>query len=196
MSEQLYNIEKILERRKVNGRIEYKIKWEGYPMSQCTWEPFSNLETAKELVEEFDRLHPLPVPAKYKSEKKTKGNSLIGKKRNLSPVKNENNENIMQENVNVANLNNTQNPIKINEEDSKSDIKEVNDENKDGKTYIIDDNLKAVITVKQQSETLIAIVEKFDENGELVKVNIPTDELRRTNPWILLNFYEYKIKFT
>ena len=194
MSEQLYNIEKILERRKVNGRTEYKIKWEGYPMSQCTWEPFSNLETAKELVEEFDRLHPLPVPVKYKSEKKTKTNSLIGKKRNLSPLENGNNENIMQENV--VNLNNTQNPIKINEEDSKSDIKEVNDENKDGKTYIIDDNLKAVITVKQQSETLVAIVEKLDEKGELVKVNIPTDELRRTNPWILLNFYESKIKFT
>ena len=193
MSEQLYNIEKILERRKVNGRTEYKIKWEGYPMSQCTWEPFSNLETAKELVEEFDRLHPLPTQPK----KKTKANSLIGRKRNLSPLENGNNENIMQENV--VNLNNIQNPIKINDEDSKSDIKEVNevnDENKNGKTYIIDDNLKAVITVKQQGETLVAIVEKLDENGELVKVNIPTDELRRTNPWILLNFYESKIKFT
>ena len=100
----------------------------------------------------------------------------------------------MQENV--VNLNNIQNPIKINDEDSKSDINEVNDENKNGKTYIIDDNLKAVITVKQQGETLVAIVEKLDENGELVKVNIPTDELRRTNPWILLNFYESKIKFT
>ena len=153
MSEQLYNIEKILERRKVNGRTEYKIKWEGYPMSQCTWEPFSNLETAKELVEEFDRLHPLPTQPK----KKTKANSLIGRKRNLSPLENGNNENIMQENV--VNLNNIQNPIKINDEDSKSDIKEVNDENKNGKTYIIDDNLKAVITVKQQGETLVAIVE-------------------------------------
>ena len=193
MSEQLYNIEKIHKRRKVNGRTEYKIKWEGYPMSQCTWEPFSNLETAKELVEEFDRLHPLPTQPK----KKTKANSLIGRKRNLSPLENGNNENIMQENV--VNLNNIQNPIKINDEDSKSDIKEVNevnDENKNGKTYIIDDNLKAVITVKQQGETLVAIVEKLDENGELVKVNIPTDELRRTNPWILLNFYESKIKFT
>ena len=40
MSEgEFYNIEKILDRRKINGKFEYKIKWEGYPMSQSTWEP-------------------------------------------------------------------------------------------------------------------------------------------------------------
>ena len=37
MSEgEFYNIEKILDRRKINGKFEYKIKWEGYPMSQST----------------------------------------------------------------------------------------------------------------------------------------------------------------
>ena len=60
MSEgEFYNIEKILDRRKINGKFEYKIKWEGYPMSQSTWEPMKNLESAKELVEEYDRLHPI-----------------------------------------------------------------------------------------------------------------------------------------
>ena len=55
----IYFIERILDRRRVNDRLEYKIKWEGYPMSQSTWEPLSNLQTAKELVDEYDRLHPL-----------------------------------------------------------------------------------------------------------------------------------------
>ena len=55
----IYFIETILDRRRVNDRLEYKIKWEGYPMSQSTWEPLSNLQTAKELVDEYDRLHPI-----------------------------------------------------------------------------------------------------------------------------------------
>ena len=189
MEEQLYNIEKILERRRANGRIEYKIKWEGYPMSQCTWEPLKNLETAKDLVDEFERLHPLPSQQKSKNDAKKKGKTFIQKKRN-SPDKNENNENNIQENGPY--LNNIEEPIKIIEKDQKPDI----NENKSEKSYIIDDNLKTVVTVKQQNETLFAIVEKIDENGELIKVSIPTDELRRTNPWILLDFYESKIKFT
>ena len=89
-------------------------------------------------------------------------------------------------------MNNIEEPIKIIEKEQKPDI----NENKSEKSYIIDDNLKTVVTVKQQNETLFAIVEKIDENGELIKVSIPTDELRRTNPWILLDFYESKIKFT
>ena len=39
-------------------------------MSQSTWEPLENLKTAIELVEEYDKLHPLPPP------------DLIGKKTN------------------------------------------------------------------------------------------------------------------
>ena len=40
----LYPIEKILDKRKANNRIEYKIKWEGYPIKQSTWEPIENLQ--------------------------------------------------------------------------------------------------------------------------------------------------------
>ena len=58
------------------------------------------------------------------------------------------------------------------------------------------DELKSVITVKQQGQTLMAIVEKMDECGNINKVSIPTEELRKINPWILINFYESKIKFT
>ena len=56
----IYYVEKILDRRKVNDRLEYKIKWDGYPMNQSTWEPLENLRTAIELVEEYDNAHPFP----------------------------------------------------------------------------------------------------------------------------------------
>ena len=49
---------------------------------------------------------------------------------------------------------------------------------------------------KQQNQKLMAVVEKLNDDGIVEKVYIPTEELRRTNPWILLNFYESKIKFT
>ena len=43
---------------------------------------------------------------------------------------------------------------------------------------------------------MMALVDKIEKNEELVKEFISTEELRRRNPWILLDFYESKIKFT
>lgn len=42
----VYNVESILTRRKQNNRIEYLIKWEGYPVHEATWEPKTNLTDA------------------------------------------------------------------------------------------------------------------------------------------------------
>ena len=64
-------------------------------MSECTWELLKNLETAKELVEEYDRLNPFPKKNSVKQEKK-KDNTFINKKRNSDDIKR--NENIMQDN--------------------------------------------------------------------------------------------------
>lgn len=41
---QAYKVEKILGTRKKHGKIEYLIKWLGYPDSANSWEPESNLE--------------------------------------------------------------------------------------------------------------------------------------------------------
>ena len=180
-----YNIEKILDRRKTNGKFEYKIKWEGYPMSQSTWEPMKNLESAKELVEEYDRTHPITNQQKSsKSKHKKKETTFINKKR-----KEENDDKIQQIPQNEKLVEEVE---KKNNEDSKINT----NENEFEKTYTIDDSLKSVITVKQQNEKLIAVVDKLDPNGDVVKTFIPTEELRKSNPWILLNFYESKIKFT
>ena len=42
----------------------------------------------------------------------------------------------------------------------------------------------------------MTVVNKLNENGELIKDYILTNELRKSNSWILLDFYESKIKFT
>jgi hypothetical protein len=205
MSEgEFYNIEKIIGRRKNNGRLEYKIKWEGYPMNQSTWEPMKNLESAKELVEEYNRMFPLDAPTKSaKSEGKKKEDSFLNKKRkdkkeDIEEIpKEEIKEDIKEENdkKNQENSPNAKKPeegLKVNDDNSKQDINEKNNE----KSYIIDDSLKNVITVKQQNEHLMAVVNRLNENGEIIKDYILTTELRKSNPWILLDFYESKIKFT
>ena len=186
---EFYNIEKILDRRKVNGKFEYKIKWEGYPMNQSTWEPMKNLETAKELVEEYNRSHSFsnqPKSTKTKSAKKD--NIFIHKKKDREKevtVENEKNKEVSQNEK-------FENGANIIRDDLKLDI----NENGYEKKYTIDDSLKNVITVKQQNQKLMAVVEKMELNGDITKTYIPTEDLRKTNPWILLDFYESKIKFT
>jgi len=190
LQEEFYNIEKILGRRKHNGIIQYKIKWEGYPISQCTWEPMKNLETAKELVEEYDRTHPIGLdkkPGKSEQKKKDKNNNLLSQKRKLNK---DENENTIQENTPNEIIHDDE--AKNNENVSKQEINENLNEN----VHTIDDNLKNVITVKQEDNILKALVERIDDNGDIKRELISTEELRKTNPWILLDFYESKIKFT
>ena len=39
----LYEVEKILEKRKIKGNIFYKVKWLDYDDSHNSWEPEANL---------------------------------------------------------------------------------------------------------------------------------------------------------
>ena len=174
-----YNIEKILDRRRINNKFEYKIKWEGYPISQCTWEPMKNLENAKPLVEEYDKLHPINI-----DDDNPKKKEINNKKKKI-------NEGIAKENIDDQNNKNDTGIISEND-DENSKILIYENEN----SYIVDNTLKSVFTVKYQNEKLMAVVEKVGENGESFKTYIPTEELRKINPWILLQFYESKIKFT
>lgn len=193
--EDMYNIEKILDRRVMNGRIEYKIKWEGYPMSQCTWEPLKNLETVKELLTEFDNNHHLSnKSSKPTNEKQKKNNSLTGKKRRQTEDQTKTEEKQVEEEQNNNNENEVKNDIKVINIKNTPQNDEVVEEEKN--IYKIDDSIKQVITVKIQDQKLVALVEKSKENGEIDREYIPTEELRKINPWVLLNFYESKIKFT
>ena len=62
--------------------------------------------------------------------------------------------------------------------------------------YIVDNSLEKVSTVRKRDNKLMAVVKKKKSNGEYEEVEIETIKLRNENPWILLDFYESKIKFT
>ncbi len=49
-----YEVESILEKKRVGNKWKYRIKWVGYPLDQCTWEPEENLSNVQEMLEEFE----------------------------------------------------------------------------------------------------------------------------------------------
>ena len=54
--EEEWEVEKILNKRKVQGKDKYLVQWKGFTAEGDTWEGRENLENAQELVEEFERV--------------------------------------------------------------------------------------------------------------------------------------------
>ena len=188
----IYYIERILDKRKVNGKYEYKIKWEGYPLNQSTWEPLENLQTAMELVNEFDKVY----EQQNKNKNESKNNSYLKKKRLLK--KEVKKEEKGKEEIEQKEEKNENTPV---EEEKKSNNENNNgsinlEENEYIRKYIINDSLKSVTTVRKKENKLIAEVKKLKPNNEIEDIEIETSRLKTENPWILLDFYESKIKFT
>ena len=141
----LYEVEKIVDKRKRFGKNEYKVKWLGYKMSECTWEPLDHLLNVLDEVEKYE-----------KSIKKGK--------------------------INLEN-NKIEKKIKNTNEEEKANV------------YYIDNRYKNVITISSINQNLYGIVQ-FDNNGIIEEKKILTSDLKKLNPFILINFYESKIKFT
>ena len=52
-TDEVYEVESIIKSRKINGKVQYFVKWKGYPKSECTWEPETNLAGAQRILKEF-----------------------------------------------------------------------------------------------------------------------------------------------
>ena len=50
-----WEVEKILNKKKIRGVVKYLIWWKGFTAEGDTWERRENLENAEELIEEFER---------------------------------------------------------------------------------------------------------------------------------------------
>jgi hypothetical protein len=62
MSNREYTVEAILNSRKIKGRKQYLVKWEGYSHAENTWEPVANLANAKEAIKAFEQTHATTLP--------------------------------------------------------------------------------------------------------------------------------------
>ena len=55
--EEEYEVERIMNRRKIANTIdeyEYLVKWRNYPLSECSWQPLSNLHNCIDLVIQYN----------------------------------------------------------------------------------------------------------------------------------------------
>jgi len=51
-----WEIERILNKRKIGKGYQYLVKWKNFPVYEATWEPEKNLKgSAEELIKEFDQ---------------------------------------------------------------------------------------------------------------------------------------------
>jgi len=53
--EEEWEVENIMNKRKVRGRDKYLVQWKGYTAEEDTWKSRENLKNAMELVEEFKK---------------------------------------------------------------------------------------------------------------------------------------------
>ena len=54
--EDVYQVEKILKQRRLNGKHQFLIKWLGFPHSHNTWEPVSNIIDKRSITQFYKEL--------------------------------------------------------------------------------------------------------------------------------------------
>ena len=81
--DELYYVEDILDKKIHNKIVYYKVKWDGYPLEECTWEPINELYNVQYLIDDFEKLHKQILDAK--NAKRTK----IIKKAKIAAIKSE-----------------------------------------------------------------------------------------------------------
>ena len=53
-----HEVETILDSRMRRGKLQYLVKWEGYPREESSWEPEEHLQNSGESIEDFHRHFP------------------------------------------------------------------------------------------------------------------------------------------
>ena len=69
--EEEWEVERIESHRKQGKGYKYLIKWKGYPSSENSWEPKSNLANASDILREYHQLRKLPIIQNHQQRRNT-----------------------------------------------------------------------------------------------------------------------------
>ena len=143
-SKDYFIVDKIIARKLVGKKKLYLIKWKGYPVGDCSWEPISNLVNITNMVEDFDKNFPNSIDKrrlkKYLKVIKQRSNHIIKIKNPFfKKIVFKNEKNTIEDNIIICiDNNNLFNKVK---EEKKEEEKENDGENiKETKEIINDDN--------------------------------------------------------
>ena len=144
LSKDYFIVDKIIARKLVGKKKLYLIKWKGYPVGDCSWEPISNLVNITNMVEDFDKNFPNSIDKrrlkKYLKVIKQRSNHIIKIKNPFfKKIVFKNEKNTIEDNIIICiDNNNLFNKVK---EEKKEEEKENDGENiKETKEIINDDN--------------------------------------------------------
>ena len=167
--EQLYIVEKILEKKREDGKWLYKIKWENYTYDECTWEPEENLENIAHLMTEFNQ--------RWQENTQTKGFNKTQIKA-ARKIREENNKLKASIDKTVAS--------KDEKNQTKNAIADIFGH------YYYGDHAKGIKTCKLVEEKLIMLIEWNPRSDGSIPIPTPftNNELKFYDPLLLINFYE------
>lgn len=168
--ETLFSVANILKKKIMNGKPYYYIEWEGYPLSEATWEPLKNLQHCIDLVNDFEQKLNKSSPLK-KVEKKKKIKKVSWK------------------DIREASI------IKL----RKAAKLKFNDEFFIYGSFKEGDKAKRIIFAKkdEKNKRLLCAVEweKRDHGFQPKSTFYSNDEIKKYDPKILVDYYESKLQF-
>ncbi|XP_037052349.1 chromobox protein homolog 3-like [Bradysia coprophila] len=186
-----YIVEKILNRRVKNGRVEYFLKWKGFSHNDNTWEPEDNL-TCPELIKAFEenRQNDLREKEKDGDKKKKDGDepSSSQKKKTATKRKNDSDDESVQSEKSSKTAKNSKKASSKKKDDSDED--DDDDKKSSGNGFQLGYSPEKILGASDSTGQLMFLIQwKNVDKAELV----PAKEANVKCPQLVIAFYEERL---
>ena len=198
---EIFQVEAILDKKKMNGIWRYKIKWQGYSVDECTWEPAKNLENVKSMVKEFNETWEEPEESDKEESEKSDEKKTEKKSKSTKPKDKEKKEKKGSEKE--AKRERKKNKKEDRSESPKKKLK--TEKESDTNTIVkgeygnlaYGDKIKKLLVAKNENSAICFTVEwEPRKDGTVPKRSLVSNtELRKHNKDLLLDYYEERLKF-